>query len=276
LGNVGIGTTTPFAKLQVFGGAAFGNGTQASFLSGADFQIQKNSNNNTVLGMWQNGVASSLIGSKANDTNFYLTNNYYGAGIGVASTSITITSAGNVGIGTAAPGYKLDVAGSINATGINMSSTGTLAMNNGNITGVGKLYVDTIDPLYNIGGVNYATYASAISGGVKEEYVGKIKIAAQNKTTKEYEAVLDFDDVDAGSDLWVWRQVIDFNKDNVEVLITPYGQFAQAYYLISGNRLIFRSDRQTEISYRLIGKRFDWRDHSTVITDPAVTGRQVK
>ena len=56
-----------------------------------------------------------LIGSKANDNNFYLTNNYYNTGIGTASTSIAITKDGNVGIGTTNPGYKLDVAGDIRA-----------------------------------------------------------------------------------------------------------------------------------------------------------------
>ncbi len=111
--NIAIGTSTPFTKFQVFGGAAFGTGSQASFLAGADFQIQKNTNNNTVLGMWQFGVASSLIGSKANDSNFYLTNNYYGSGIGGASTSIAINKDGLVGIGTTNPGEKLDVNGNI-------------------------------------------------------------------------------------------------------------------------------------------------------------------
>jgi len=74
-----------------------------------------------------------------------------------------------------------------------------------------------------------------------------------------YENTLDFAKIEAGSDLWVWRKVVDFNRDNVEVLITPYGSFASTYYLVGDNKIIFRSSAPVEVSYRLIGKRFDWR-----------------
>ena len=140
-----------------------------------------------------------------------------------------------------------------------------LNMNNHNIFGVNKLTVNTIDPLYTINGNNYSTYASSISGGVKEEYVGHLKIDEEKlvKSKKLYEKIIDFDKIKEGEDLWVWHKVIDFSKDNVEVLITPYGKFADVYYVINDHQIIFRSSLPAEISYRLIGKRIDWRSWPT-------------
>jgi hypothetical protein len=157
---------------------------------------------------------------------------------------------------------------------------GSINMNSNNISGINdltatKLYVGTIDPLYYLNGVNYATFVSSISGGVKEEYIGKIKLDQKNKITKEYEATIDFSTEAEGSDLWVWHQVVDFNQANVEVLLTPYGQFAQAYYVISGDKLIFRSDRQVELSYRLIGKRWDWQKWPTKAEDQTIKGIEI-
>jgi len=142
---------------------------------------------------------------------------------------------------------------------------GSVNLGGNNITNINKLTVGTIDPLYNIKGINYSTFASAIVGGVNEEYVGRIKISSSVGT--EYEAAIDFSKVKEGSDLWVWRKVVDFNANNVEALITPYGSFAKVYYTIEGERLTFRSDRPAEISFRLIGKRHDWRQWPTRATD---------
>jgi len=136
--------------------------------------------------------------------------------------------------------------------------TATLNMGGYDIINVNKLTVDVIDPLYNIKGVNYSTFAPSIAGGLKEEYVDNFKIDTY-RPGLGYEGVIDFSDLKVGSDLWVWRQVIDFSPENVQVFLTPYGGFAQTYYLIRDNKLIFRSDKPISVSYRLIGKRFDWR-----------------
>jgi len=140
-----------------------------------------------------------------------------------------------------------------------------LVMTGGNITGINKISVNTVDPLYSIHGTNYASFAASVVGGVKEEITGKINI--DQKVGEEYQATLNFDEEKVGTDLWVWHNVIEFNKDNVEALLTPYGGFANTYYYISGNSLIFKSDRPIEISYRLIAKRFDWRSWPTLPTD---------
>jgi hypothetical protein len=208
---------------------------------------------------------------------------------------------GSVGIGKTNPGANLDVVGTINSSmSVNSTSlciggvcktdwnslvpitgnvtltgpltipglslTGDLDLTWHNIRNVTKLSVGTIDPLYNIHGVNYATFASSIAGGVKEEYTGNAEINSKN-TDGEYEFVVDFDNQKEGSDLWVWRHTVDFSKYNTQVLITPYGKSAQIYYLIENNKLIFRSNKIVEISYRLIGNRIDWKKWPTRAID---------
>ena len=174
----------------------------------------------------------------------------------------------------------------------------TCEMNNadlggtGNITGVSKLTVTTIDPLYQIKGKKYSTYASAIVGGVKEEYVGRAKLVRKSETLNpksetnskfeiqnsklggaEYQYILDFDKVSDGSDLWVWHHAVDFSEDNVEVLVTPIGVPVPVAYEVKGNKIIFSAESTNHklptinFSYRLVGKRIDWVSWPTFAKD---------
>jgi len=109
-GNVGIGTTTPEAKLSVlttteWGGMTVKGGTTAD---GSTIGLS----NSNGLGNYSLGVyGSANTGSIAN--NFYVYDNVASAvRMTVASTS------GNVGIGTTTPAYKLDVSGAINGTSV--------------------------------------------------------------------------------------------------------------------------------------------------------------
>jgi len=122
---VGIGTTTPMATLQVFGKQMIGSGVQNSILGNSSLQIQQNTNIETSLNLWQNGVANSIIGSKPNDTNLYITNDYNGGGLGASNHSISLTIDGNVGVGTATPASntKLDIAGKLHVSGDIYGST---------------------------------------------------------------------------------------------------------------------------------------------------------
>mgnify|MGYP001599213208 CR=1 FL=1 len=134
---------------------------------------------------------------------------------------------------------------------------------------VGKLTVGTIDPVYNIEGKEYATYVASMTG-VKEETTGKGKLATSNQqpaTSNFYEYAIDFEKLEKGSDLWLWYQTVDFSKDNVGVLVTPYAEEANIYYLINGSKLIFKGNKPVEFSYRLTGKRHDWKNWPNEISD---------
>ncbi len=191
------------------------------------------------------------------------------------STSIfTVLSNGNVGVQNSAPAYDLDVNGTGHFAGqltmasaqqITWASTNTsnnINMQNGTISGVSKLTVATIDPMYEINGQKYATYSSSIAGGVNEEFVGHGQL---QKTGDEAKAtfVLDFGSVPIGSDLWVWKNAVDFSSDNVEVLATPISNPVSIAYNIEGNKIVFTGTGESEFSYRLIGKRLDWKNWPT-------------
>jgi len=146
---------------------------------------------------------------------------------------------------------------------LNSTSSAAIQMNQGSITGVYKLSVNTVDPVYNIGHVNYATYAPDIIG-IKTEVFGKAELTAQNPKSQIlnskqapntndqnsqnglgfsasnlgfagplYGYVIDFNKVERGSDLWLFWQTINEGKDmkDISVYLTP--DFAgQAWYTL--------------------------------------------
>ncbi|MFZ4648216.1 MAG: beta strand repeat-containing protein [Patescibacteria group bacterium] len=293
-GDVSIGTSTTSYKLdvngdlRVSGGAYFDGGTFVKDQSGApdswwgwyawekEFQFNKRSSANAFI--------QNIFTADWDTGNFILVPS--GGKVGVGSTSPTTATlviststtnyslyAGNYRIGgVGTPVLNSDAATKSYVDSVVASSSGSGAfgadinLGGNNILNVNKLTVSTIDPLYNINGINYSSFAASIVGGVKEEYSGRTRVASLVKNsdgTIEYEKVFDFDKLSEGSDLWVWHQTIDFNNDNVEVVATPSGTKASIYYIIDGSKLIFRSDRRADISYRLTGRRFDWRSWPT-------------
>jgi len=327
-GNVGIGTASPLAKLHVtsdlaaptvFANADYGQ-VHIANTSGVASRFSKITFGNP----YASNSPTAAIGVRFEGSGSYMnfgTSNSYPT---VTNTAMTIDPSGYVGINNTGPGYRLDVSGTAQFSSTVIVGTPTSAshaatksyvdsavstggaaacnadstcemnganLNNGNITGVNKLTVTTLDPVYEIGGVKYATFGPSFAGGVKEEYTGRarlVRVAASgsdgvrqrgaSRLTSDdtrgsaeersaYEYVIDFSNMRSGSDLWLWYKAVDFGRDNVEAIATPYGSPAVIYYEIRGTKMIFRGDAPAEFSFRLTGKRHDWRKWPTLILD---------
>jgi hypothetical protein len=107
-GNLGVGTTSPDAKLQVVGTTFLG--ADGAYVGVGDPRVVfYNANNTETSTLWfQAGVGSALAGFKANDSTFYITNTYAGNALG--TNGIAIGTGGNVGIGTTSPNAPLQFA----------------------------------------------------------------------------------------------------------------------------------------------------------------------
>lgn len=285
VGNVMLGGAgTPLAKLDIQNGdsstAINGGISQIALSYGAGgfrhfLQTRHNvaADDGNALVLWLNTSSTAGASSAAGTGNVKAfdfgvnTEMFYTAG----TERMRINSTGNIGIGTTAPGANLLYVNG--ATLIN----GTLNMNGNNISSVGKLTVTTVDPLYDIGGKKYATYAASIAGGVKEEYIGRARLADARMTNDKgqitndsgkleignWKFVIDLAAEPQGSDLWVWYHAVDFSSDNVEVFATPSGGKASIWYEINGTKITFNGDASVNFSYRLVGKRHDWKDWPT-------------
>ena len=145
-GQVGIGTTNPETKLEVSGGKLQLDGNQQIIFTNTD------TSNNLKLQLWS-GYGLGINGS----TLFYAANGRHswrdasGATERMALTTaanggLTVLGtghssfAGNVGIGTTAPGAKLEVVGAIRVTGAIVSPEGTIRDDGG---GWVRTYGDT-------------------------------------------------------------------------------------------------------------------------------------
>jgi hypothetical protein len=220
-----------------------------------------------------NAVAASfnqpIIVGTPTQASHAATKNYVDSSIGQGSPTAYATTS-----------YACNADATCEMQGANLSG--------GDILGVDKLTVTTIDPLYMIGGSKYSTYVASIVGGVKEEYVGKGILSSKYQVVSskygEYFYTIDFSKIERGSDLWVWYKAVDFSANNVEILATPIGIPVPIAYEIKGDKIIFSSSipdssfiipNSISFSYRLIGKRFDWQEWPTYAKDQSEQTRLI-
>ena len=152
LGNVGIGTTNPLSKLDVTNGTALANADVIG--TTGNFENSTPTGQGSTLSIVGNDAIAADIGGVLGFGGKYSGNSYANwasiKGLKADATSgnyggylsfwtrltgagnverMRIDTAGNVGIGATNPGYKLDVSGSIRATG-DVSSVSYWLQNN--------------------------------------------------------------------------------------------------------------------------------------------------
>jgi hypothetical protein len=121
--NVGIGTTTPTEKLEVLGN-----------IKGSNLLATNYVGINTPVPLYRLHVTdgtlalSSSVDAVTWALGYSTVSNYLNLAYNGA-TRIVFANSGNVGIGTTAPAYKLEVAGSLNANSAVID--GNLTVNNG-------------------------------------------------------------------------------------------------------------------------------------------------
>jgi len=121
-GNLGIGTTTPWSRLDIRT-----NGTAGTGYYGINLQNPSTAAWSTINLNLASGTSShSIISSQQNNTgngaylSFQTTD-----GTGTMQTRMTLTDAGNVGIGTASPGRKLTLFTTASDDGISINHNGS-------------------------------------------------------------------------------------------------------------------------------------------------------
>lgn len=261
-GNVGIGTTSPQRTLEVngrlFAGQAYNNKGDAndynvisapSTFTNSALAVR----NDITTGFTNSVVEIGIIQSES--PNFYLIRGFTGNGSDLAYTTNQFYVKGN---GDAYFGGNLQ-AGSITFTG---NGDIDLQGDDNHILGVEKLTVTTIDPVYEIDGVEYATYVSDYAGGVRVETSGTFQL--KKKKDDVYFYVIDFDKLRKGGDIWLFWQASSKDIDSLVVILTP-GFNGKVWYEKQGNKLIVYGNKSGEVSYRLTAPRKDYKDWPNLV-----------
>ncbi len=128
-GNLGIGTTSPRANLDVTNSILISTGVAQT----AGFLIKSYTNNNGAIS-FENVDNTNPRFSIDRDTSYLLRVNDSSF-----ATRVIVDSSGNLGIGTTNPTSRLDVRGSVNVVGVS-SFTGSIIQNRVTLTAVSSTY----------------------------------------------------------------------------------------------------------------------------------------
>lgn len=195
--------------------------------------------------------------------------------------ALTLTNGGGLGLGTTTPTKQFSISDLLYVGASGASGLGTATSTfQGDIRITGKLDVGTIDPVYTIGGVKYATYGHS-TVGIFEETLQTLSLNEKDASGK-YTYRIAFDELEKGSDLWLFYQITDFGVDWKKMVVTLTPSFKGAVYYEKApaeNALLIRSDTSGEVSMRLTAARYDsakWPNLRTDQNDKEYLGHEVE
>ena len=260
-GDVGVGVSDPDKRLEVF-----------ETVSDDQFRISYDA---TRYADFQVDSAGDLIVDaqggdvRLNDENLWVCS-------GGSCPTGTPSGTGNVivesrlGVGTSSPREAVEIWDNLYVAGGDASGMGTATSTfQGDVLILGKLDVGTIDPIYRIAGVKYATYGVA-SIGIKEEAAATFRLSEYNEDTGYYEKKIAWNNLEAASDLWLFHQVTDFGTlwEYLTVSLTA-GFDGRVFYTkdVRNNALVIKATAPGEVSARFMANRFDWSEWSNVRPD---------
>ncbi|KPJ71830.1 hypothetical protein AMJ50_00785, partial [Parcubacteria bacterium DG_74_3] len=102
------------------------------------------------------------------------------------------------------------------------------------------------------------------AGGVRTE-TSEIVILRDGKY------VIDFDELEKGSDLWLFWQTSNKNLKDFVVLLTPSFE-GRVWYEKNGNTITIYGDESGEVSYGLSAPRVDYEEWDNLAKDQSLGG----